>query len=101
MAERLYDRHKERVEEGAEKLVEHRKMLRDFVGPGGIKLNREEQLNLYLEALNSPEMMLGILQSRQQERGLRPEQVPRDFVNWIDKMRAMAGVVPQSEETGQ
>ena len=89
MSERLWERHKKRVSEGARRYLDHKKALRDFIGPGGIKLNREEQYQLYQEALNDSQMMLGILQNLQQQHKLRPEQVPRDFVEWFDKMRAM------------
>ena len=89
MSERLFDRHQKRVQEGARRYLEQRRTLRDFVGPGGVKLNREEQLGLYREALNDPDMMLGILQNRQQVNKMPPDQVPKDFIEWLDRMAAM------------
>lgn len=88
MSERLHDRHKERVREGARRFLEHRRALREFVGPGGVKLSDEEQHELYQRAKADPEMMLSILQKRQEEHKLEPTQIPRDFVEWVERMEA-------------
>lgn len=88
MAERLHDRHDERVREGALRYLEHKRALREFVGPGGVRLSDEEQRELYQKAKADPMMMLSILQARQEEHKLEPTQVPRDFVSWVQKMEA-------------
>ena len=98
MTERLHDRHVKRVQEGARRYLESKRALRDFVGPGGVKLNRREQLELYRDALNDPEMMLGILQNRQEQNKVPPDQVPRDFVEWINRMQAMEAHLGDTEE---
>ena len=86
---RLFERHQKRVQEGAKRYLEQKRALRDFVGPGGVKLTRREQLDLYREAINDPEMMTGILQNRQEVNKIPPDQVPRDFVEWLQRMQAM------------
>ena len=89
MSERLADRHGKRVQEGARKYLDRKRMLRDFVGPGGVKLTRVEQQQLYKDALDDPDMMLGIIQNRQQQNKVPPDQLPWDFVRWIERMEAM------------
>lgn len=101
MTERLHDRHKERVQEGARRYVEHKKAMREFVGPGGVTLTDEEQHELYLKAKADPEMMLSILQKRQEEHKLEPTQVPRDFVEWVEKMEATESQEGSQEEFPQ
>lgn len=88
MTERLHDRHKERVREGALRYLEHKKALRQFTGPGGVRLSDEEQRELYQQAKADPAMMLSILQARQEEHKLEPTQVPRDYVDWVQRMEA-------------
>jgi len=90
MSERLFDRHRERVQMGARRYLEAKRSLRDFVGPGGVKLTREEQLQLWRDAQSDPDMMLGILQNRQTLSKVPPDQVPRDFCEWDKRMQKMA-----------
>jgi len=86
--ERLEDRRKELIQEAARRYNEDKKMLREFIGPGGVKLNKQEQQEIYQEALNDPEKMLGILQNLQNKHKMPPDQVPRSFVEWLEEMRA-------------
>lgn len=94
MSERLEERRKEIIQEAARRYNENKKMLREFIGPGGVKMNKEEQQLLYQDALNDPEMMLGILQNRQAAHKLPPDQVPRDWVGWLTEMQEMDASVP-------
>lgn len=87
MSERLQERHWDRVREGARRFKEQKKLLRGFVGPGGVRLSDEEQHELYLKAKADPELMLSILQRRQEEHKLEPTQVPRDYVDWVLSMQ--------------
>ena len=90
MSERLFDRHRARVQMGARRYLETKRNLRDFVGPGGVKLSRAEQLGLYRDALNDSDLMLGTLQNRQQVNKMPPDQIPRDWVEWLSRMEKMA-----------
>jgi len=90
MSERLFDRHRPRRQMGARRYLESKRLLRDFVGPGGVKLTREEQLLLWRDAQSDPDMMLGILQNRQTLSKVPPDQVPRDFAEWDLRMQKMA-----------
>jgi len=90
MSERLFDRHRARVQMGARRYLETKRNLRDFVGPGGIALSRREQLQLYRDALNDVDMMTGILKNRQEVNKVPPDQVPRDFIEFLSRMAKMA-----------
>lgn len=99
--ERLEDRRKEILQEAARRYNENKKMVREFVGPGGVALNKGEQQQLYQEALNDPNKMLGILQNLQARYKMPPDIVPRSFVEWIETMGAMETTKsPQPEPLG-
>lgn len=95
--ERLEERRKELIEEAARRYNEDKKMLREHIGPGGVRLSKEEQQEIYQEALNDPEKMLGILQNLQNRHKMPPDQVPRSFVEWLDEMGATAQAIPQHQ----
>ena len=94
MTDRLEDFRQELVHEGALAYLNDKEELRDFVGPGGVKLNRVEQLKLYKDALDDPEMMMGIIQNRQEYHKMPPDQLPWDFVRWTERMQAMEASEP-------
>lgn len=101
MSERLEDFRKELVHEGALTYLRDKEAMREFVGPGGVKLNKIEQLQLYGDALNDPEMMMGIIQNRQEYHKMPPDQLPWDFVRWIERMQAMGASQTGDEESSQ
>ena len=89
MSERLEDFRGEVVHEGALTYLKDKEALRDFVGPGGVKLNKIEQQQLHRDALNDPQMMMEIIQNRQEYHKMPPDQLPWDFVRWTERMQAM------------
>lgn len=94
--ERLEERRKELIQELAHRYNEDKKMLREHIGPGGVRLSKEEQQEIYQEALNDPEKMLGILQNLQNKHKMPPDIVPRDFVDWLESMREMGATEDSS-----
>lgn len=82
--DRLYERHRERVEQGARRLVEQRQRMAEMFGEGGHQLSQIEQMEIYQELAEDPEghRMSEVLGRRQRANKVGPDRVPRDFCDW-------------------
>lgn len=88
MSERLWDRHEQRVHEGALAYLEQKRALREYAGFGGIKLTETEEREIYQEVKANPAKRLSVLQNRQRAHKQAPWQIPKDLIKWIQKMEA-------------
>ena len=99
MSERLEEFRKELVHAGALEYLKDKEALREFIGPGGVKLTGIEQLRYYRDAQNDPGMMAEIVKNRQEYSKVPPDQLPWSFVRWIERMEAMGATESPEPES--
>lgn len=87
--DRLWQRTQERIEEGRDRRLAYKAMLREFVGEGGIRLNREEKQQLFHAARLSLDLRMAILQAEQERFKMKPDQWPRTLIRDLQRLQAM------------
>jgi len=81
--ERFYTRHRQLVTELANRIVNDRKFMRESIGPGGVKLKRQEVLDRYMEIRDDPAGHTAAIQREQAKWGMAPNEIPLSYLRSI------------------
>lgn len=81
--DRFYSQHREMVSALADRMVKERKFMRSNIGPGGIKLNRAEVLQRYVEIRDDPAAHAAAIQREQAKWGMAANEIPISYLRSI------------------
>lgn len=85
----LWERTQDRIEEGRDRRKAYKDMLREYVGPGGIRLSKSEKLQLFRVARTNPDLRMAILQAEQERFKMKPDQIPKTLIRELQRLQAM------------
>jgi hypothetical protein len=94
---RLSERYEDLVEKGARRELERRRLTENYFGEGGIQLSRLEKTQLFQQLALDPTGvgMLDTLNRRREANKLGPNDIPKDWGEWVSSMAAkMLGEQP-------
>lgn len=87
--DRLWQRTQDRIEEGRDRRKAYKDMLREYVGPGGVRLSKSEKRQLFRVARENPELRMAILQAEQERFKMTPKQIPKTLISDLQRLQAM------------